>query len=82
MKVKISYTLDLSEDERKAIGLRYGKELGAAATYDQIVAFYHEKLDTVVKGATAFLLRDYYKQMGIVYDTLADRISMPTKDED
>lgn len=81
MKVRISYTLDLSEDERKAIGFSCGNELGTGATYEQIVAFYREKLDTVVDGATSFLLRDYYKQMGIVYDTLADRVSMPTKSE-
>lgn len=82
MKVRITYTVDLTEDERKAVALSMGKELGHLATYEDIQQFYRNELDTVVRDATAFPLREYYRVMGSKFEELAKnygKFKLPTE---
>lgn len=75
MKVRITYTVDLTEDERKAIGLASGKELGTAATYDETLQFYHSILDKYCRDATAFPLAEYYRMLGSKYRDMAKEVT-------
>lgn len=73
MKIRLTYTLDLNDDERRAIGLSLGKPLSELATYEEVQLFYRQQLDTVVRDAISFPLREYYRKMGAKFADLADQ---------
>lgn len=72
MKIKVGYTIELDEDQRKAIGYAIGKPLGETATYDELQQFYKKVLDAHIRDAATFPLREYYREMGAKYSTMAE----------
>ena len=75
MKVRVTYTVDLTEDERKAIGHTVGKELGTPASYDEVQEFYHGILDKYVRDATAFPLTEYYRKLSAKFTAMATEVT-------
>lgn len=74
MKIRICWTLDLSDEERAAIGFALGKELGESAAYEEIHKWYHEQLDRDVASVTAFPLREYYQRKSQYFDAMAGEV--------
>jgi len=70
MKVKISFTIELSDDQRKAIAHAMGEE--GMASYDAVQAFYKDRIALVVRDSLDSPMREYYRMKAAQYSALAE----------
>lgn len=61
MKVRLVFSLEVSDDDRKAIAYSVGDGLGAIASYDQVQEFYRLAVHSTIRDALAFPRKEYYQ---------------------
>jgi hypothetical protein len=74
VKVKIETVIDISDDEREALG--YALNLGRAVRHSEVQHYFMERIEELaMKNALAPLLHKFYTDKAKQYNIKADALS-------